>query len=121
MASTHPSLFDENDPPPMPAEGTLVIRPTVTRPLNKHERAFNRALSNVQRLRVRLEEEKRRLDQALVFHAAELRPRIERVVAFRAQLVRALAPFLDDRRLKSGGRTLLRLGLFVTRHDALGA
>ena len=119
MASTHPSLFDENDPPPMPADGTLVIRPTITRPLNKHERAFNRALTNVQMLRVRLAEEKRRLDQALVFHAAEIRPRIARAVACRAQLVRAIAPFLDDRRLKRGDRTVLREILVEQLDDIL--
>jgi hypothetical protein len=103
----------------MPADGTLVIRPTVTRPLNKHERAFNRALTNVQTLRVRLEEEKHRLDRALVFHAAEIRPRIARAIAFRAQLVRAIAPFLDDRRLKFGHRTVLRAILIEQLDDIL--
>jgi hypothetical protein len=108
MSSTNPSLFDHDDLPPVPADRTLVIRPTAARPLNRQERAFNRALKKVQRLRVRLEDEKRRLDQALIFHAAEIRPRLERTVDLRAQLVRAIAPFLDDRRLKAGDRTVLR-------------
>jgi hypothetical protein len=108
MSSTHPSLFDDADLPPRPADRTLVIRPTAARPLNKQERAFNRALTKVQMLRARLEEEKRRLDQALVFHSAEVRPRVERAVGLRVQLVRAVAPFLDDRQLKPGDRTVLR-------------
>jgi hypothetical protein len=119
MASALPSLFDEDDLPPVPADRSLLIRRTVTRPLNKHERAFNRALTNVQMLRVRLEEEKRRLDQAVVFHSTEVRPRIERAVAFRTQLVRAIAPFLDDRRLKSGDRLILRAILVGQLDDIL--
>ena len=103
----------------MPADRTLIIRPTAARPLNKHERAFNRALTKVQMLHLRLEEEKRRLDQALVFYGAEVRPRIERAVAFRAQLVRAIAPFLDDRRLKFGDRTVLRAILVGQLDDIL--
>lgn len=108
MSSAHPSLFDYDDPPSVPADRTLVIRPTATRPLSKQERAFNRAVTKVQTLRARLEEEKHRLDQALVFHAAEVRPRVERAVGLRAQLVRAIAPFLDDRRLTRRDRTVLR-------------
>jgi hypothetical protein len=73
----------------------------------------------VQMLRVRLEEEKRRLDQALVFHAAEVRPRVERAVALRAQLVRAIAPFLDDRRLKPGDRNVVRAILLEQLDDVL--
>jgi hypothetical protein len=119
MSTTQQSLFDHNDLSPMPADRTLVIRPTATRPLNKQERAFNRALTKVQMLRVRLDEEKRRLDAALVFHAAEVRPRMERAVGLRAQLVRAIAPFLDDRRLKPADRTLLRAILVDQLDDIL--
>jgi hypothetical protein len=42
-----------------------------------------------------------------VFHAAEIRPRVERAVALRAHLVRAIAPFLDDQRLKRGERQVI--------------
>ena len=118
MSST-PSLFDDSDLPPRPANRTLVIRPSATRPLNKQERAFNRALTKVQTLRVRLGEEKRSLDQALIFHAAEVRPRVERAVRLRGQLVRTIAPFLDDRRLKPGDRKVLRAILIGQLDDIL--
>jgi len=119
MSATGPPLFDDDDLPAVPADRTLVIRPTVTRPLNKQERAFNRALTKVQMLSVRLEDEKRRLDRALVFHAAEIRPRAERAVGLRAQLVRVLAPFLDDRRLKQRDRTVLHAILLEQLDDVL--
>jgi hypothetical protein len=119
MSPSTQSLFDENDLPCEPSDGALVIRPTPTRPLTKQERAYNQALTRVQALRVRLEEEKRRLDRALSFHAQEVRPRVERAVELRCQLVRALALFLDDRRLKLGDRTVLRAILIEQVDDVL--
>jgi hypothetical protein len=64
MSPTHQSPFDHNDLPSMPADRTLIIRPTANGPLNNQERAFNRAVAKVHKLRFCLEEEKRRLDQA---------------------------------------------------------
>jgi hypothetical protein len=122
MSPSTQSLFDENDLPREPSDRALVIRPSATRPLTKQERAYNRALTRVQALRVRLEDEKRRLDRALVFHAQEIRPRVERAVELRCQLVGAIAPFLDDRRLKPGDRRVLRAILveqldYILAHD----
>jgi hypothetical protein len=119
MSSTQQLLFDGGDLPEKPANRALVIRPTSTRPLTGPERAFNRALAKVERLRARLEEEKRWLDRALVFHAAEVRPRRERAVELRARLVRALAPFLDDKRLKARDRQVLRAILAEQLDDVL--
>src|SRR5262245_51831527 len=99
MSSLEPLLFDPDDLPRKPIDRSLTIRPPAKRPLSKEERAFNRAVTKVQALRVRLDEEKRRLDRALVFEATELRPRLERVTALRTALVRGFVPFLDDRRL----------------------
>jgi hypothetical protein len=117
MDESQPFLFDDN--PPLPPARTLVIRATATRPLNKLEKAFNRALQKVQTLRARLEEEKRRLDQGLVFHAAEVRPRLERAVALRTQLALALEPFLEDRRLKRHDRGVLHAILVEQVDDIL--
>ena len=108
MPSIEPILFDPDDLPQRPADGSLAIRRTAERPLSKEERAFNRAVAKVQTLRVRFEEEKHRLDRALVFHAAEIRPRAERATVLRTALVRRLAPFLDDRRLKPAQKKTLR-------------
>jgi hypothetical protein len=108
MPSIEPLLFDPDDLPRKPIDGSLTIRPTAERPLSKEERAFNRAVAKVQALRARFDEEKRRLDRALMFQATELRPRLERVTALRTVLVRGFVPFLDDRRLKPAQKKTLR-------------
>jgi len=108
MPSIEPLLFDLEDLPRKPTDGSLTIRPTAERPLSKEERAFNRAVAKVQSLRARFDEEKNRLDRALVFQAAELRPRLERVTALRTALVRGFASYLDDRRLKPAQKKTLR-------------
>ena len=108
MPFIEPLLFDPDEFPPKPFDGSLIIRPTREKPLSKEERAFNRAVAKVQALRARFDEEKRRLDRALMFEATELRPRLERVTALRTALVRGFAPFLDDRRLKPAQKRTLR-------------
>jgi hypothetical protein len=107
MLPTDPLLFDRDDLRGSPADRSLAVRSTPDRPLGKEERAFNRALARLQALSRALDEEKHRLDRLLVFHAAEIRPRTDRAVALRASLVRALAPFLDDRRLTKGQHRVL--------------
>ncbi len=118
-----PSLFENAAPDPersRPSTQDLVIRASVQgRPLGKHERAYNRALASVQRARARLDEEKRRLERALVHHAADVRPRVDRAVALRTQIVRRLAPFLDDTRLKSADRSALAQILAEQLDDVL--
>jgi hypothetical protein len=119
MLPTDPLLFDPDDLRASPADRSLVIRSTPGRPLGKEERAFNRALARLQALSRALDEEKRRLDRLLVFHAAEIRPRTDRAVALRSGLVRALAPFLDDRRLKKAQHRVLRRILVEQLDDML--
>jgi hypothetical protein len=85
----------------------------VTSAVSREERAFNRALSRG------LDEEKRRLDRLLVFHAAEIRPRTDQAIALRVGLVRALAPFLDDRRLTKAQHRVLRRILVEQLDDVL--
>ena len=110
MLPTDQLLFDPDDLRPSPADRSLAIRSAPGRPLGKEERAFNRAVARLQALSRALDEEKHRLDRLLVFHAAEIRPRTDRAVALRIGLVRALAPFLDDRRLtKAQHRVLGRI------------
>jgi hypothetical protein len=95
------------DDPPAPATRPLVVRPSAGRPLDKKAQAFNRLLGKVQALQQRFERDKSRLDDALVFHASQVRPRMERLAGLRADVVRALHPFLDDARLKRGDREIL--------------
>jgi hypothetical protein len=119
MLPTDQLLFDPDDLRPSPADRSLAIRSAPGRPLGKEERAFNRALARLQALSRALDEEKRRLDRLLVFHAAEIRPRTHRAVALRVGLVRALAPFLDDRRLTKGQHRVLRRILIDQLDDVL--
>ena len=119
MLPTDPLLFDPDDLRALPADRSLAIRSTPGRPLGKEERAFNRALARLQALSRALDEEKRRLDRLLVFQAAEIRPRTDRAVALRAGLVRALAPFLDDRRLTKAQHRVLRRILVEQLDDVL--
>ena len=119
MAPTDPLLFDLDDLPESPPNRSLVIRSTPGRPLGKEERAFNRALARFKALSSALDDEKRRLDRLLVFHAAEIRPRTDRAVALRVTLVRALVPFLDDRRLTKAQRRVLRRILVEQLDDVL--
>src|SRR2546427_2324813 len=99
MSSLGPLMFDADDLPREPIDGSLTIRPRAV-PLGKEERAFNRAVAKVRALRAKFDDEKRRLDRALIFEATELRPRFERVTALRTALVLRFEPFLDDPRLK---------------------
>ena len=119
MLPLDPLLCDPDDVRASPADRSLAIRSTPGRPLGKEERAFNRALARLQTLSRTLDEEKRRLDRLLVFHAAEIRPRTDRAVALRAGLVRALAPFLDDRRLTKAQHRVLRRILVEQLDDVL--
>lgn len=121
MRSDEPLPFDCPDLPQNPPDGSLTIRRPAARPLSKGERAFNRAVARVQALRVGLDEERRRLDRALLFHATELRPRTEQAARLRADLVRHLAPFLDDRRLKPAQRKNLRRILKEQLDDVLAS
>ena len=86
MLPTDQLLFDPDDLRPMPPDRSLAIRSAPGRPLGKEERAFNRALARLQALSRALDEEIRRLDRLLVFHAAEIRPRTDRAVALRIGL-----------------------------------
>jgi len=112
-------LFDPDDLPASPADRSLAVRSIPGRPLGKEERAFNRALARLEALSRTLDEEKRRLDRLLVFHAAEIRPRTDRAIALRAGLVRALASFLDDRRLTKPQHRVLRRILVEQLDDVL--
>jgi hypothetical protein len=119
MLPIDPLLFDPDDLRASAANRSLVIRSTSGRPLDKEERAFNRALAKVQALSRALDDEKRRLDRLLVFHATEIRPRTDRALALRVGIVRALVPFLDDRRLTKGQHRVLRRILVELLDDVL--
>ena len=101
------------------ATRSLALRPQQGRPLNKKQQTFNRLVAAVERLRARLDADRRRFDAALVFHLQHVRPRVERVIAMRKDLVRALRPFLDDRRLKRSDKQELRTMLVEQLDDVV--
>jgi hypothetical protein len=99
VAEKQKSLF-ENQLFGRPEMGGLVVISQSGRPLSKAQRAFNRLVTKVEELRARLDREIRRLEKALAHYGQNIHPRLRRQTALRKELVRALAPFLDDNRLK---------------------
>jgi hypothetical protein len=97
--SKQTSLFErELQAQPEPPGLVLVSQPD--RAPTKGQRRFNRLVARVEELRIRLDSEIRRLDEALAYYGAHLHPRIQRQNALRTDIVRALAPFLQKMRLK---------------------
>lgn len=91
------------------AATSLLLVPSPGRSLTPAQRTFNRLVEQVEKLREKLERETRRLDASLKYHAEHLHPRLQRVSALRKDLIRGLAPFLDDRKLSKSQREALRL------------
>lgn len=107
MAKQQP-LFDESATPHRALARNLTVRAQADRPLTKAQKAFNRLVAKVEQLRTRLDADRQLFEEALAYHAQHLRHRIQQVVSARTDVVRALVPFLDDRRLKKGDTRVLR-------------
>lgn len=90
------------------ARADLIVTPGHGRTLSKEQRAFNRLIRKVEKLRQQLDSRRRELEADLVFHAEHVAPRVTKVTSRRKALVRALRPFLSDRRLKAADRRVLR-------------
>jgi hypothetical protein len=112
-------LFDDADPRPASGPRGLTVRPSRGRPLTARQKAFNRLIAKVERLRERFRTEQARLDEALIFHAEHVRPRITQAIRLRTDLVRELAPYLADRRLKAADRRVLSSILIDQLDDVL--
>lgn len=104
MAEEQRDLFGDSrpvTPPRHPAlASALAVAPQPGRKLSKTEAEFNRLVAKVEKLRARLSAETKRLDATLGKFASDIHPRLQRIAALRADVVRALAPFLKDRRIK---------------------
>jgi hypothetical protein len=105
--SITPGLFD--DDPVTPAAGASLVRRSPAFGTSRKGKNVARLLAQIESLREAFTREKRRLEDALVFHAAHVRPREERVAALRTDAVRALARFLNDRRLGKADARVLRV------------
>lgn len=105
MSGAQASLFDDDDAA-RPAE-QLPVRAPVGRKKDRKTQAFDRLLARVESLRQRVDLRKRSLEQALVLHAAEVRPRLDRTIALRKDVVRALWPFTNDARIRKADRRVL--------------
>jgi hypothetical protein len=121
MSEYQTGLFDERSAADSrrPAQ-TLILSAQSGQVLTKAQRTFNRLVAKVEKLRARLEQEGRRLDAALAYFAREIHPRLQRQAELRRDLVRALAPFLDDPRLKSKKDRALLRGILRNQLDLLG-
>jgi len=108
MAKRQKSLFGNELPGPEDTAGLVAIyRPG--QPLTNEQRAFNRLIARVEALQEKLERETGRLNAALAFHAEHVHPRLRRLGDLAKELILALARFLDDKRLKRGERSKLRV------------
>ncbi len=99
MAEKQTSLF-EDESFRRPEVGGLVVISQPGRPLSKAQRTFNRLVTKVEELRARLDREIHRLDKVLAYYGEYIHPRMQRQMALRKELIRALAPFLHGNRLK---------------------
>ena len=104
MAEEQGDLFGDSLPvasPRLPSlASALAVAPQPGRKLSKTEAEFNRLVAKVEKLRARLSVETKRLDTTLGKFASDIHPRLQRIATLRADVVRALAPFLKDRRIK---------------------
>lgn len=102
------SLFDPSPSPFAPRPAGLALTAQPHRPLTKAQLTFNRLVTKIEKMRAKLERETLRLDAALAEYGREVHPRRQRQTALLTELVRALAPFLDDRVLKRKESAVLR-------------
>jgi len=108
MAGEQFSLFEDGAGRNEPEAAGLTLMSRRHRPLTKAQQTFNRLVARIESLRLKLERETRRLDEALAYYGEHLYPRLRRKTELRKGVVRALAAFLDDKRLK-GIKTRLTL------------
>jgi hypothetical protein len=120
VAEKQTSLF-EDESFRRPDVGGLVVISQPGRPLSKAQRAFNRLVTKVEKLRARLDHEIHRLDKALAYYGKYIHPRMQRQTALRKELIRALAPFLDGNRLKQKNeRKKLRMVIAEQLNEVAG-
>jgi exonuclease VII small subunit len=100
MAGEQFILFEDSVGRIEPDTASLTLVTRRGRPLSKAQQAFNRLVARIDSLRQKLESETRRLDAALAYYGQHLYPRLRRKTELRKGLVRALAAFLGDKRLK---------------------
>ena len=100
MASEQFSLFEDSTRRSEPESAGLTLVSRRGRPLTKAQQIFNRLVARIESLRLKLERETRRLDDALAYYGEHLYPRLRRQTELRKGLVRALGAFLDEKRLK---------------------
>ena len=115
MAGEQISLFEDSQEPTGPESTGLTLVSRRGRALTKAQQTFNRLVAKIDELRLKMEREVRRLDEALAYYGKHLHPRLRRQTELRKVLVRALAAFLDDKRLK-GKRTRTTLHQVMANH-----
>jgi hypothetical protein len=75
---------------------SIVPAPTVGRPLTRAQERFRDLLARVESLRKSIDSEEEALDTALTFYAAEIAPRLTAKTFLQKELVRTLAPCLNQ-------------------------
>ncbi len=119
MKESQPTFFDHDAPAPK-AGRALVLRAQPRRPLTKAQRTFNRLVARIEDLRTKVERTTRQLDEALVFNAQHIQPRLQRAAALRKDFVRALQPFLNDPRIARRDKKTLHAILVEHLSELIG-
>ena len=100
MANDQFTLFDDSVGLSDKESTGLTLVSRLGQRLTKAQQTFNRLVKKIEALRSELERETRRLDDALAYYGTHLHPRRRRQTELRKGFVRALAAFLDDKRVK---------------------
>ena len=98
MTNQQFTLFDDNVG--LGESKGLTLASRLGERLTKPQQTFNRLIKRIEALRSEIEHETQKLDAALAYHGQHIYPRLQRYMELQKQHVRALAPFLDDKRFK---------------------
>ena len=85
-------------------DGIVRLPQAAKRPLTKAQQLFKKRVGRVELLRMQLESETFRMDAALAYFGEHIHPKLQRISGLRKDLTRALAPYLNDKRLKGKNR-----------------
>ena len=120
MAEQQLSMFETTPAKDTKKDGLLRLRQP-TRPLTKAQQLFNKRVARVEQLRDRLDQETLLLDKTLEYYGAHLHPRLQRLTGLRKDLVRGLAPYLNDKRIKGKNRKKAFREILANQIDQVAA
>jgi len=92
----------QEDLPGIPASKNLAFRESESAPLSREQKAFNRELKRIEKLRQKLKSESAALNEAIAIYESEIRPLHALRVDLLKEMVRTLAPFREQEAFRKG-------------------